>query len=155
MILRSFHKETNQLIELNTQSFLSWFTDQVSFLSFISLFLLWEWSATSNSCHASVRISIKRHERLSELHHISQIVQAYMLTCQSSSIFWIISIICDQSSSLNKAYKCLYFAEALCLSFKSLQLYDEHYNTLLAALLLTFIVSLDVLWYFIIILLTS
>jgi len=57
----------------------------------------------------------------------------------------MISVICDQSSSLNKVYECLYFAEALCLSFESLQLYDECYNTLLAALLLTFIVSLDVL----------
>ncbi len=57
----------------------------------------------------------------------------------------MISIVCDQSFSLNEVYKCLYFAEALCLSFESLQLYDEHYNTLLAALLLTFIVSLDVL----------
>ncbi len=103
----------------------------------------------------SVRISIKRHERLSELHHIFQIVQAYTLACWSSSIFWMISIVCNQSSSLNKAYECLYFAEALCFSFESLQLYNEHYNTLLAALLLTFIVSLNVLWYFIIILLTS
>jgi len=57
----------------------------------------------------------------------------------------MISVICDQSSSLNEMYECLYFAKALCLSFESLQLYDEHYNTLLAALLLTFIVSLDVL----------
>ncbi len=155
MILRSFRRETNQLIKLNTQSFLSWFADQVSSLSFISLFLSQEWFATSNSHYASIRVSIKRHERLSELHHISQIVQAYMLACWSSSIFWMISIICDQSSSLIKAYKCLYFAKALYLSFKSLQLYDEHYNTLLAALLLTFIVSLNVLWYFVVILLTS
>ena len=145
----------NQLIELNTQFFLSWFADQVSSLSFISFLLLQEWFATSNSHHASVRISIQRHERLSELHHISQIVQAYTLVCRSSSIFWMISIVCDQSSSLNKVYECLYFTEALCLSFKSLQLYNEHYNTLLAALLLTFIVSLDVLWYFVVILLTS
>jgi len=57
----------------------------------------------------------------------------------------MISIVCDQSSSLIEAYKCLYFAEALCLSSESLQSYDEHYNTLLAALLLTFIVLLDVL----------
>jgi len=57
----------------------------------------------------------------------------------------MILIVCNQSSSLIKVYECLYFAEALCLSFESLQLYDEHYNTLLAALLLTFIVSLDVL----------
>jgi hypothetical protein len=57
----------------------------------------------------------------------------------------MISVICDKSSSLNEAYECLYFAEALCLSFESLQLYDEYYNTLLAALLLTFIVSLNVL----------
>jgi len=57
----------------------------------------------------------------------------------------MISVICDQFSSLKEAYECLYFAEALCLSFESLQLYDEHYNTLLAALLLTFIVSLNVL----------
>jgi len=57
----------------------------------------------------------------------------------------MISVVCDQSFSLNEAYECLYFAEALCLSFESLQLYDEHYNTLLAALLFTFIVSLDVL----------
>ncbi len=155
MIFRSFHRKTNQLIELNTQSFLSWFTDQVSFLSFISLSLLWEWFATLNSHHASVRVSIKRHERLSELHHISQIVQAYMLTCWSSSIFWMISVIYDQSSSLNKVYEYLYFAKALCLSFESSQLYDEHYNTLLVALLLAFIVSLNVLWYFVIILLTS
>jgi len=56
----------------------------------------------------------------------------------------MISIICDQSSSLNEVYKCLYFAKALCLSFESLQLYDEHYNTLLAALLFAFIVSLNV-----------
>jgi len=56
----------------------------------------------------------------------------------------MISIIYDQSSFLIKAYECLYFAKALCLSFESLQLYDEHYNTLLAALLLTFIVSLNV-----------
>jgi len=56
----------------------------------------------------------------------------------------MISIVCDQSSSLNEAYEYLYFAEALCLSFESLQLYDEHYNTLLAALLFAFIVSLDV-----------
>ncbi len=69
----------NQLIELNTQSFFSWFTNQVSSLSFISFFLLWEWFATLNSHHASVRISIKKHERLSELHHIFQIVQAYTL----------------------------------------------------------------------------
>ena len=96
----------NQLIELNTQSFLSWFTDQVSSLSFISLFLLWEWFATLNSYHASVRVSIKRHERLSELHYIFQIVQAYTLACWSSSIFWMISVICDQSSSLIKAYEC-------------------------------------------------
>ncbi len=145
----------NQLIELDTQSFLSWFTDQVFSLSFISLFLLWEWSVTLNSHHASVRISIKRHERLNELHHISQIVQAYTLACWSSSIFWMISVICDQSSSLNEAYECLYFTEALCLSFESLQLYDECYNILLAALLLTFIVSLNVLRYFVVILLTS
>jgi len=57
----------------------------------------------------------------------------------------MISVVCDQSSSLNKAYECLYFTEALCFSSESLQLYDERYNTLLAALLLTFIVSLDVL----------
>jgi len=57
----------------------------------------------------------------------------------------MISVVCDQSSSLIKAYECLYFAEALYLSSESLQLYDEHYNTLLAALLLAFIVSLDVL----------
>jgi len=57
----------------------------------------------------------------------------------------MISVICDQSSSLIEVYECLYFAEALCLLFESLQLYDEHYNTLLAALLLTFIVSLNVL----------
>jgi len=57
----------------------------------------------------------------------------------------MISVVCDQSSSLIEAYKCLYFAKALCLSSESLQSYDEHYNTLLAALLLTFIVSLDVL----------
>jgi len=57
----------------------------------------------------------------------------------------MISIVYDQSSSLNEMYECLYFAEALYLSFESLQLYDEHYNTLLAALLLTFIVSLNVL----------
>jgi len=56
----------------------------------------------------------------------------------------MISVVCDQSSSLIKAYKCLYFAEALCLSSESLQLYNERYNTLLAALLLAFIVSLDV-----------
>ncbi len=85
----------NQLIELNTQSFLSWFTDQVSSLSFISFFLLWEWFVTLNSHHVSVRISIKKHEKLSELHYIFQIVQAYMLTCQSSSIFWMISIVYD------------------------------------------------------------
>ncbi len=57
----------------------------------------------------------------------------------------MISIVYDQSSSLIEVYKCLYFAEALCLSFESLQLYDEHYNTLLAVLLLTFIVSLNIL----------
>jgi len=57
----------------------------------------------------------------------------------------MISVVYDQSSSLNEAYKCLYFIEALCLSSESLQLYDEHYNTLLAALLLAFIVSLNVL----------
>jgi len=57
----------------------------------------------------------------------------------------MISVIYDQYSSLNKVYRCLYFAKALCLSFKSLQLYDEHYNTLLAALLLAFIVLLNVL----------
>jgi len=57
----------------------------------------------------------------------------------------MISIICDQSSSLIEVYEYLYFAKTLCLSFENLQLYDEHYNTLLAALLLTFIVSLDVL----------
>jgi len=57
----------------------------------------------------------------------------------------MISVVCDQSSSLIKAYECLYFAKALCLSSESLQLYDERYNILLAALLLTFIVSLDVL----------
>jgi len=57
----------------------------------------------------------------------------------------MISIICDQSFSLNEVYKCLYFAEALCLSSENSQLYDEHYNTLLAAVLFTFIVSLDVL----------
>jgi len=57
----------------------------------------------------------------------------------------MILIVCDQFSSLIEAYKCLYFAKALCLSFKSLQSYDEHYNTLLAALLLTFIVSLNIL----------
>jgi len=57
----------------------------------------------------------------------------------------MISVICNQSSSLNEAYECLYFAEALYLSSKSLQLYDKHYNTLLAALLLAFIVSLNVL----------
>jgi hypothetical protein len=57
----------------------------------------------------------------------------------------MISIVYDQSSSLIEVYECLYFVEALCLLFKSLQLYDEHYNTLLAALLLAFIVSLDVL----------
>jgi len=57
----------------------------------------------------------------------------------------MISIICDQSFSLNEVYECLYFAKALCLSFENLQLYDEHYNTLLAALLLTFIVLLDIL----------
>jgi len=57
----------------------------------------------------------------------------------------MISIICDQSSSLIEVYECLYFAKALCLSFKSLQLYDECYNTLLAALLFIFIVSLNVL----------
>ncbi len=56
----------------------------------------------------------------------------------------MILIVCNQSSSLNKVYECLYFAKALCLSFESSQLYDEHYNTLLAALLLTFIVSLNV-----------
>jgi len=56
----------------------------------------------------------------------------------------MISIICDQSSFLIKAYEYLYFAEALCLLFESSQLYDECYNTLLAALLLTFIVSLNV-----------
>ena len=77
----------------------------------------------------------------------------YMLTCWSSSIFWMISIICDQSFSLNEAYKCLYFIKALCLSFENSQLYDECYNTLLAALLFTFIVSLNVFWYFIVILL--
>ncbi len=57
----------------------------------------------------------------------------------------MILIIYDQSFSLNKAYKCLYFTEALCLSFENLQSDDEHYNTLLAALLLAFIVSLNVL----------
>jgi len=57
----------------------------------------------------------------------------------------MILIICDQSSSLIKVYECLYFAKALCLSFESLQLYDERYNTLLAALLLIFIVSSNVL----------
>jgi len=57
----------------------------------------------------------------------------------------MISVVYDQSSSLNEAYECLYFEEALCLSFESLQLYDEHYNTLFAALLLAFIVSLNVL----------
>jgi len=57
----------------------------------------------------------------------------------------MILVVYDQSFSLHEAYKCLYFAEALCLSFKSLQSYDKHYNTLLAALLLTFIVSLNVL----------
>jgi len=56
----------------------------------------------------------------------------------------MISVICDQSSSLIEVYECLYFAKALCLSFENLQLYDEHYNTLLAALLLIFIVSLNV-----------
>ncbi len=145
----------NQLIKLNTQSFLSWFADQVFSLSFISFLLLQEWFATLNSHHVSVRVSIKKHEKSSELHHISQIVQTYMLACWFSSIFWMISIIYDQSFSLNKVYKCLYFAKALCFSFESLQLYDEHYNTLLAVLLLTFIVSLNVLWYFVIILLIS
>ncbi len=145
----------NQLIKLNTQSFLSWFTDQVFSLSFISLSLLWKWFATLNFHHTSVRISIKKHEKLSELHHIFQIIQAYTLACWSSSIFWIISVVYNQSSSLNEVYKCLYFAKALCLFFKSLQLYDKHYNTLLAALLLAFIVSLNVFWYFVIILLTS
>jgi len=57
----------------------------------------------------------------------------------------MISVICDQSSSLIEAYKCLYFVEALCFLFESLQLYDKHYNILLAALLLIFIVSLNVL----------
>jgi len=57
----------------------------------------------------------------------------------------MISIVDDQSSSLIKAYKCLYFAKALCLSFENLQLYDECYNTLLAALLLIFIVLLNIL----------
>jgi hypothetical protein len=57
----------------------------------------------------------------------------------------MISIVYDQSSSLNEVYECLYFAKALCLSFESLQLYDECYNTLLAALLFTFIVSLNIL----------
>jgi len=57
----------------------------------------------------------------------------------------MISVIYDQSSSLNEVYECLYFTKALYLSFESLQLYDEHYNTLLAALLFTFIVSLNVL----------
>jgi len=55
----------------------------------------------------------------------------------------MILVVCNQFFSLNEAYKCLYFAKALCLSFKSLQSYDEHYNALLAALLLTFIVSLN------------
>ncbi len=57
----------------------------------------------------------------------------------------MISVVYDQFSSLIEVYEYLYFAKALCFSFKSLQLYDEHYNTLLAALLLTFIVSLNVL----------
>ncbi len=57
----------------------------------------------------------------------------------------MILIVCNQSFSLNEAYECLYFAKALCFSFESSQLYDEHYNTLLADLLLTFIVSLNVL----------
>jgi len=57
----------------------------------------------------------------------------------------MISVICDQSSSLIEAYEFLYFAKALCLSSESLQLYDEHYNTLFAALLLAFIVLLNVL----------
>ncbi len=57
----------------------------------------------------------------------------------------MISIVYDQSFSLNEVYECLYFAKALCLSFESLQLYDECYNTLLAALLFTFIVSLNIL----------
>jgi len=57
----------------------------------------------------------------------------------------MISVVYDQSSSLNEMYECLYFIKALCLSFESSQLHDEHYNTLLAALLLTFIVSLNVL----------
>jgi len=56
----------------------------------------------------------------------------------------MISVVCDQFSSLIEVYKYLYFAEALCLSSENSQLYDEHYNTLLAALLLTFIVSLNV-----------
>jgi len=56
----------------------------------------------------------------------------------------MISVVYDQFSSLIEAYECLYFTEALCFLFKSLQLYDECYNTLLAALLLTFIVSLNV-----------
>ncbi len=109
----------NQLIELNTQSFLSWFADQVSSLSFISLSLLQEWFATSNFHHASVRISIKRHEKSSELHHIFQKVQAYTLACWFSSIFWMISIICDQSSFLNKAYECLYFAKHFVFHLKA------------------------------------
>jgi len=57
----------------------------------------------------------------------------------------MISIVYDESSSLNETYKCLYFTEAFYLSSESLQLYDECYNTLLAALLLTFIVSLNIL----------
>jgi len=57
----------------------------------------------------------------------------------------MISVVCDQSFSLIEVYEYLYFAKAFCLSSESLQLYDEHYNTLLAALLLIFIVSLNVL----------
>ncbi len=57
----------------------------------------------------------------------------------------MISVVCDQSFSLIEVYEYLYFAKAFCLLFESLQLYDEHYNTLLAALLLIFIVSLNVL----------
>jgi len=123
----------------------------ISHFSFFSMRMICDFEFSSRECQNSNKETWKI-EWIASYFSDSLSLYAYMLIffniLNDFNCLWSIFF-------LNKAYECLYFAEALCLSSESLQSYDEHYNTLLTALLLAFIVSLDVFWYFIVILLTS
>jgi len=123
----------------------------ISHFSFFSMRMICDFEFSSRECQ-NLNKETWKIEWIASYFSDSLSLYAYMLIffniLNDFNCLWSIFF-------LNKAYKCLYFAEALCLSSESLQSYDEHYNTLLTALLLAFIVSLDVFWYFIVILLTS